>query len=97
MARGGARPGAGRKAGSATAKTRQVADAAAATGITPLEFMLARMRDESAPIADRMDMAKSAAPFIHPKLSSVEANLNADISLRPSVVEFVAPQVDGKG
>lgn len=26
-----------------------------------------------------------------------EANLNADISLRPSVVEFVAPQVDGQG
>lgn len=97
MPRGGARQGAGRKVGSATAKTREVADAAAKGGVTPLEFMLSRMRDETAPIADRMDMAKAAAAYIHPKLSSVEANLSADISLRPSVVEFVAPQVDGQG
>jgi hypothetical protein len=41
--RGGARKGAGRKAGSATKKTREIADKAAAAGITPLEVMLENM------------------------------------------------------
>lgn len=41
--RGGARKGAGRKAGSATTKTRAIADKAAASGITPLEVMLENM------------------------------------------------------
>lgn len=42
--RGGKRPGAGRKTGSATKKTRAIADKAAAEGITPLEVMLDNMR-----------------------------------------------------
>ena len=74
MARGGARPGAGRKVGAATAKTREIANGAASEGITPLEYMLARMRDPNVPDAARDDMAKAAAPFIHPKLSSIEAS-----------------------
>ena len=41
---GGARPGSGRKKGSATLKTRAIADAAAAAGITPLEVMINTMR-----------------------------------------------------
>ena len=43
-AHGGKRNGAGRKAGAATVKTREIADRAAAEGITPLEVMLANMR-----------------------------------------------------
>ena len=96
MARGGARPGAGRKSGAATQKTRQVADKAAAAGVTPLEFMLNRMRDEGAPIADRMEMAKAAAPFIHPKLSSVEAKIDGDLratvrKIERTIVDPVPP------
>lgn len=41
--RGGARKGAGRKPGSATKRTREIADKAAATGVTPLEVMLDNM------------------------------------------------------
>jgi hypothetical protein len=41
--RGGARKGAGRKAGSATKKTREIADRAAASGVTPLDVMLDNM------------------------------------------------------
>lgn len=44
MARGGARKGAGRKTGSATKKTREIADKAAESGQTPLEYMLELMR-----------------------------------------------------
>jgi len=42
--RGGAGRGQGRKPGSATTKTREIADRAAAEGITPLEVMLKTMR-----------------------------------------------------
>lgn len=74
MARGGARPGAGRPRGATTRKTREIADRAAREGITPLEFLLQVMRDETAEFAQRLDAAKSAAPFIHPRLSAVEAS-----------------------
>lgn len=42
--RGGARIGAGRKKGSATKKTRAIADRAAGEGLTPLEVVLKTMR-----------------------------------------------------
>lgn len=95
--RGGVRPGAGRKPGALNRATAKAREAAEAGGIMPLDFMLKRMRDEGAPMAERMDMAKAAAPYVHSKLSTIEANVNADVSLRPSVVEFVAPQVDDNG
>jgi hypothetical protein len=79
--RGGARKGAGRKPGSATKKTREIADAAADEGVTPLEYMLRVMRDESdhedpriqaQREAMRFEAAKAAAPYIHPRLAAVE-------------------------
>lgn len=44
MAHGGKRERAGRKSGSLTKKTREVAEQAAAQGVTPLEVMLDNMR-----------------------------------------------------
>lgn len=79
--RGGARKGAGRKAGSTTKKTREVADKASSEGITPLEYMLQVMRAEEMPTEDVRDMlsqramkfeaAKAAAPYMHPRLASL--------------------------
>lgn len=79
---GGARKGAGRKPGSATAKTREIADKAASEGITPLEYMLQIMRTEESESEDVRDMlaqramrfeaAKAAAPYIHPRLAAIE-------------------------
>ncbi|MFZ5667950.1 MAG: hypothetical protein ACOY4K_00500 [Pseudomonadota bacterium] len=79
MAHGGARPGAGRKRGASTTRTREIADKAAEAGVTPLEFMLQVMRDEDATRAERLDMAKAAAPYIHPRLSAVEAKVDASV------------------
>ena len=39
---------------------------------TPLEYMLRIMRDEAAESKRRDEMAKAAAPYLHPRLSSVE-------------------------
>jgi hypothetical protein len=74
MPRGGARPGSGRKPGTANRKTREIADKAAAEGITPLEVMLEVMRDlyaEGEKVAAAA-IAKDAAPYIHAKLSQIE-------------------------
>jgi len=43
-----------------------------ASGLAPLDHMLAVMRDETAEPARRDEMAKAAAPYVHPKLASVE-------------------------
>jgi hypothetical protein len=72
MAHGGTRTGAGRKAGAATTRTRAIADAATADGITPLEYMLRVLRDEGQDTERRDDMAKAAAPYVHPRLNSIE-------------------------
>ena len=82
-AHGGRRKGAGRKPGSATVKTRKIADLAMESGISPLEFMLNVMRDAPnyeqmtakevmAACLLRFEAAKAAAPYVHPKLAAVE-------------------------
>jgi len=68
--KGGKREGSGRKIGTANKRTREIADKAAEEGITPLEYMLQVMRDEAAEDPRRDDMAKAAAPFIHPRLQT---------------------------
>jgi hypothetical protein len=72
--RGGQRPGAGRPAGAASKKTREIADRAAAQGITPLEVMIEAMQDAYAHggAAAAFMYAKDAAPYMHAKLSSAE-------------------------
>lgn len=52
---GGARPGAGRKPGSKTSKTKLLAEAALAEGVTPIDVMLKNMRyyDERAEDFDK--------------------------------------------
>ena len=73
MARGGSKPGerrGGRKKGTANKRTREIADKAVAEGITPLEYLLSVVRDEGEERAVRIDAAKAAAPFIHPRLAN---------------------------
>ena len=74
MPSGGKRTGAGRKPGAVTTKTREIAEIAIEEGITPLEVMLTAMRFYAglANWSAAADIAKGAAPYLHPKLSSVE-------------------------
>lgn len=71
MSHGGARPGAGRKPGSKSKRTQKVAKAAVKSGISPLEYMLQVMRNSRADTKRRDDMAKAAAPFVHPRLATM--------------------------
>lgn len=88
MARGGKRVGAGRPTGAATQLTREIADKAAAGGETPLEYMLRIMRDNGQETPIRNDMAKAAAPYIHPRLSNVEHKGEGGGPIKVSVVRF---------
>jgi hypothetical protein len=81
VAKGGARPGAGRRPGGRNTKSREIADKAAAEGITPLEYMLSLVRMDSAHDNEkiqtarealRFEAAKAAAPYMHPRLAAVE-------------------------
>ena len=72
MARGGKREGAGRPSGAVTKRTREAAEKAAEEGLTPLDYMLTILRDETADDKDRMWAAEKAAPYVHAKLASVE-------------------------
>jgi len=79
---GGRRPGAGRKPGAKNKLQAQCAIDVAATGITPLEFMLQTMRNaapdglEGPALASwecmRFEAAKAAAPYVHAKLAAIE-------------------------
>jgi hypothetical protein len=73
--KGGARPGSGRKPGSPNKKTAEVQKAVAESGITPLEYMLTVMRAPEAEPRERLAAAGMAAPYVHAKLSSVEATV----------------------
>lgn len=67
----------GRKTGGRTKGTPNRATAKrereiAKSGLTPLEYMLKVMRNERADASRRDDMAKAAAPYVHPKLAAVQ-------------------------
>jgi hypothetical protein len=96
------RPGAsgnprGRPRGSLNKRTQTLLEAAEAGGEMPLDFLLRLMRDPRVPIARRLEAAKASAPFLHPKLSAVEAMLTStasEASPEKFIVEFVLPTRD---
>ena len=71
----GSKPGerrGGRIAGTPNKATTKRQAEIAASGLTPLEFMLNVMRESERDVMVRLEAAKAAAPYVHPKLASVE-------------------------
>ena len=64
--RGGRRDGAGRPQGSATSKAAPWLNT---HNLTPMEALLAIMRDNRTPMRLRVWCAKEAAPYVHPRLA----------------------------
>jgi len=62
----------GRQKGTPNKATARREREIAKSGLTPLEYMLKVMRNEKADPARRDDMAKAAAPYVHPKLAAVQ-------------------------
>jgi hypothetical protein len=85
---GGAREGAGRKPGSVTRKTREIAEQAAAEGVLPLEIMVRIMREqwERYTAGDKdpqagmaaLQAARDVAPYMHPRLSQTDAPIHLE-------------------
>jgi hypothetical protein len=78
MPRGGQRENAGRKRGTPNKATAARQAEVEASGITPLEYMLKVLRDENANPHQRFEAAKSAAPYVHPKLASIQHGNDLD-------------------
>ncbi|SRR5258708_10899904 len=80
----GSQPGehrGGRQKGTPNKKTREFIERIAASGLVPLEYMLSVMRDEKQPQDVRMEMAKAAAPFVHPRLTATKVSGDKDAPL----------------
>lgn len=96
--RGGKRSGSGRPKGSVSAATRkrkEIAEQALSQGKTPLEVMLEAMRaayEQGGAIAAFV-FAKDAAPYMHPKLSAVDADVTHDVS---DTLSDLMKAIDGK-
>ncbi len=81
MPRGGPRAGAGRKKGAvskATAARKALIEEALNQGLTPLDYMLQVLRDPTQEKHVRLDAAKSAAPYMHPRLAAIEHSGDKD-------------------
>ncbi|WP_198665046.1 hypothetical protein [Tropicimonas sp. IMCC34011] len=94
MPRGGKRTGAGRPKGVANKATQAQRKAVKESGLTPLDYLLQVMRDETAERAERVDAAHKAAPYVHAKLASVDhKSSDGSITPPPTTIQFIG--VDG--
>lgn len=111
MARGGARPGAGRKKGIVSFKDslatriqteakaeaiREVVREVRKKGDTPLEYMLSVMRDDTVDNKRRDAMAAAAAPYLHPRLSNATLNVKNTGSLRELTTDELIAALQSK-
>ena len=65
------------------ATAARVADIAA-SGMTPMDFLISVMRDETRPIELRIDAAGRVAPYVHPRLQAISLEGGA----QPLIVEI---------
>lgn len=62
----------GRVKGSKNKTTRAKEAAIAASGLTPLEYMLSLLRNTKLPRDVRLEASRSAAPYVHPRLAQMQ-------------------------
>jgi hypothetical protein len=64
----------GRRKGVRNKRTTELQARIRASGMDPLAFMIAVMRNPQAPLEMRFAAAQAAAPYVHPKLSAIQHN-----------------------
>lgn len=80
----------GRMKGTPNRATAAKAAEIASSGLTPLDFLLSVMRNENEDPDRRLEAARSAAPYVHPRLSAIDAIISERqviISPEPMTVE----------
>ena len=60
----------GRKKGTPNKASVEREAEIAKSGKTPLQFLIDRMRNTKAKMVERIECAKAAAPYVHPKLAT---------------------------
>ena len=65
-----------------------------ASGSAPLDYLLQVMRDERQELAKRLDAAKAAAPYVHPRLASVAVG-NKDDKPFEQVIRWALTEEEG--
>lgn len=99
MAKGGKRPGAGRPRGAKSKSTierdlrlQQSIARAHEQGISPLEVMLSTMRTlwKEGRWLQACQIAKDAAPYVHPRLTAVGAQLDEGKSVIKQFMDMVS-------
>ena len=88
----------GRTKGATNFRTREIAEKAFETGITPLEYMLSVMREEIPAdanaetrvlmTAQRFEAAKACAPYMHPRLESVALTVPKDPDVKDNPLDL---------
>ncbi len=94
--RGGKRSGSGRPKGVPNKANAERQAAIAASGLTPLDYMLDILRDKTRNDQVRMEAARSAAPYVHPKLASIEHGGKdcGPIKIEEIKIRLVSPKDD---
>ncbi len=83
----------GRKKGTPNKASAKREAEVAKSGKTPLQFLLDRMRNTKAKMAERIECAKAAAVYVHPKLQATTMQHTGEIR----VVEVRDIIVDPRG
>ena len=84
---GGKRPGAGRRKGARNKVTLAREAELAASGLTPLDYMLSILRDPEASREDRKWASEKAAPYCHHRLSTTEVTGKLGIMLQEDALD----------
>ena len=61
-------------------------------GITPLAYLLDVLRDEGEERPVRIDAAKAAAPYVHPRLSQIDARHSGTVDIRAWLQQLGEPE-----
>ena len=76
-------PGSGRKKGTPNKASAKREAEVAKSGKTPLQFLLNRMRSKTAGMAERIECAKAAAMYVHPKpATTMDVDVTGEIGLK---------------
>ncbi len=84
----------GRQKGSPNKATIKNLETIKATGLTPLEYLTSVFQDLEADEAKRIDAAKAAAPYVHPRLNATTVSGDPDNPLMPSTIKLAGPNDD---
>ena len=88
----------GRQKGSANKATAAKEAAIAASGLTPLDYMLSLLRDEKNDGLTRFEAAKAAAPYVHARLQATQlTGSNGGPVETVTTIELVGGEPDDEG